>query len=110
MARGCDESCTCAVSLGGHLRTELSYHDGIAGSRKREGLVSVLPGLKFKRDESRIALRAVGWASAAVGIVALGLYVGWELRVRYKFNRRTPSDFFSHAGDEEQATEFGMGV
>jgi hypothetical protein len=52
----------------------------------------------------------LGWASAAVGIAALGLYVGWELRVRYKFNRRTPSDFFSHAGDEGTSTEFGMGI
>jgi hypothetical protein len=36
--------------------------------------------------------------------------VGWELRVRYKFNRRTPSDFFAHAGDEGQATDYGMGI
>ncbi len=77
---------------------------------QREGLVSVLPGLKCKGDDSRIALRVLGWASAAVGIAALGLYVGWELRVRYKFNRRTPSDFFSHAGDEGPSTEFGMGI
>jgi hypothetical protein len=46
----------------------------------------------------------------AVGIAALGLYVGRELRFRYKFNRRTPSDFFSHAGDEGQPTDFGMGI
>ena len=77
---------------------------------RREGVVSVLPGLRCKGEESKIALRVLGWASAAVGIAALGLYVGWELRVRYKFNRRTPSDLFSHAGDEEQTTEFGMGI
>ena len=94
----------------GPLYDELSYHDGIAGNRNGEGRVSVLPVLKSKGNESRIALRVLGWGSAAVGIVALGLYVGWELRVRYKFNRRTPSDFFSHAGDEDHATEFGMGV
>jgi hypothetical protein len=45
-----------------------------------------------------------------VGVAALGLYVGRELRQRYKFNRRTPSDFYSHAGDEGQTTEFGMGI
>jgi len=72
--------------------------------------VSVLPALRCKGDESRIALRVLGWTSAAVGIAALGLYVGWELRVRYKFNRRTPSDFFSHAGDEVQTTDYGMGI
>jgi hypothetical protein len=55
------------------------------------------------------ALRAVGWTSVALGITALGLYIGHELRVRYKFNRRTPADFYSHAG-EEISTEFGMGI
>lgn len=62
------------------------------------------------RAESRIALRALGWASVAVGIAALGIFVGRELRSRYKFNRRTPSDFYSHAGDEGQTTDFGMGI
>jgi hypothetical protein len=95
---------------GRHPREEVSYHDGITGSRNGEGLVSVLPVLSSKGNESRIALRVLGWASAAVGIAALGLYVGWELRVRYKFNRRTPSDFFSHAGDEGQSADFGMGI
>lgn len=55
------------------------------------------------------ALRAVGWTSVAVGVTALGLYIGRELRLRYKFKRRTPSDFFSHAGEEMNA-EFGMGI
>jgi hypothetical protein len=73
--------------------------------------VSVLPGSEGKSyKESRIALRALGWASVAVGVAALGLYVGRELRQRYKFNRRTPSDFYSHAGDELPSTDFGMGI
>ena len=55
------------------------------------------------------AARAVGWTSLAVGITALGLYVGRELRIRYKFSHRTPSDFFSHAG-EDIGPEFGMGI
>lgn len=55
------------------------------------------------------ALRAIGWTSVALGVTALGLYVGRELRLRYKFNRRTPSDFFSHAG-EDFNTEYGMGI
>ena len=55
------------------------------------------------------ALRAIGWTSVAVGVTALGLYIGHELRVRYKFKRRTPSDFFSHAG-EDLGPEFGVGI
>jgi hypothetical protein len=55
------------------------------------------------------ALRAVGWTSVALGITALGLYIGHEIRVRYQFNRRTPADFYSHAG-EEMSAEYGMGI
>jgi hypothetical protein len=55
------------------------------------------------------ALRAIGWTSVAVGVAALGLFVGRELRLRYKIRHRTPSDFFSHAG-EDFSTEFGMGI
>jgi hypothetical protein len=55
------------------------------------------------------ALRAVGWTSVALGITALGLYIGHELRVRYKFRRRTPADFYAHAG-EEMSAEYGMGI
>jgi hypothetical protein len=54
-------------------------------------------------------LRAIGWTSVALGVTALGLYIGRELRLRYKFKRRTPSDFFSHAG-EEIGAEFGVGI
>ncbi|HEX4039372.1 MAG TPA: hypothetical protein VHX37_15040 [Acidobacteriaceae bacterium] len=60
------------------------------------------------RSPSRM-LRAIGWTSVAVGVTALGLYVGHELRVRYKFSRRTPPDYFSHAG-EEFGPEFGVGI
>jgi hypothetical protein len=55
------------------------------------------------------ALRAVGWTSVALGITALGLFLGRELRLRYKFNRRTPSDFYAHAGEDLNA-EYGMGI
>ena len=58
---------------------------------------------------SDVALRLVGWTSIGVGVTAVGLYVGRELRERYKFNHRTPSDFYAHAGDELPA-EFGVGV
>ncbi len=61
------------------------------------------------------ALRTLTLASLALAATALGLYIGRELRVRYKFRRRTPSDFFSKAGSRQKtadygATEYGMGV
>jgi hypothetical protein len=54
-------------------------------------------------------LKTVGWVSAGMGALALGVIVGRELRIRYKFNRRTPYDFYEHAGDE-QDLEFGVGI
>jgi hypothetical protein len=55
------------------------------------------------------ALRVLGWFSAGMALAGLGVMLGYELRCRYKFNRRTPYDFFSH--DEAQsANEFGVGI
>lgn len=53
-------------------------------------------------------LRLIGWFSVGMVVAAVGIYVGHELRNRYKFKRRTPYDFYSNAG--EQAGEFGMGI
>ena len=55
------------------------------------------------------ALRAVGWVSVGLGIAAVGLFVGRELRKRYQFNHRTPYDFYAKAGSQA-AAEFGMGI
>src|SRR5947199_348302 len=58
-------------------------------------------------------LKTLGWVSAAMGAVALGLIVGRELRLRYKFNRRTPYDHYSHSGDtitDFPDVEFGVGI
>jgi hypothetical protein len=63
-----------------------------------------------KRREGRRFLRSVGWISAGVTAVAIGVVVGRELRQRYKFNRRTPYDFYAHSGDQAQDVEFGVGV
>ena len=63
-------------------------------------------------DESGL-LKTLGWISAALGAVALGLIVGRELRQRYKFNRRTPYDLYSHSGDsmsDMSDVEFGVGI
>jgi hypothetical protein len=61
-----------------------------------------------ERSESG-ALRVIGWFSIGMVVAALGIYVGAELRNRYKFKRRTPYDFYSNAG-ERQVGEFGMGI
>ena len=63
-----------------------------------------------KRREGRRFLRNIGWISAGVTAVAIGVVVGRELRQRYKFNRRTPYDFYAHSGDQEQDVEFGVGI
>jgi len=54
-------------------------------------------------------LSVLGWFSVGMAIAAIGIFVGRELRDRYKFKQRTPYDFYSNAG-EAQATEFGMGI
>ena len=53
-------------------------------------------------------LRVIGWFSIGMAVAALGIYLGSELRSRYKFKRRTPYDFYSNA--DQQASEFGMGI
>ncbi|MGB7265371.1 MAG: hypothetical protein WBC92_07645 [Terracidiphilus sp.] len=55
------------------------------------------------------ALRVITWFSVGMAVAAVGIYVGAELRNRYKFKKRTPYDFYSNAG-EQQASEFGVGV
>ncbi|WP_433967679.1 hypothetical protein [Tunturiibacter gelidiferens] len=60
-------------------------------------------------DAESTLIKTVGWISAGLGAVALGLFVGRELRQRYKFNRRTPYDFYAHSGDE-QDVDFGLGT
>ena len=55
------------------------------------------------------ALRVLGWFSVGMAVAALSFYVGRELRNRYKFNQRTPYDFYSNAA-EPQSAEFGVGI
>ena len=61
-----------------------------------------------EQDESK-TLKVIGWFSIGMAVAALGLYVGRELRCRYKFKKRTPYDFYSNAGNQ-QSTEFGVGI
>jgi hypothetical protein len=60
-------------------------------------------------EESSL-LKTLGWISAALGAVAIGMVVGREIRQRYKFNRRTPYDLYAHSSDEINDVEFGVGV
>lgn len=77
--------------------------------RRKSNKNSVFEALISESSTSSSALRAIGWTSVALGVTALGLYIGRELRLRYKFKRRTPSDFFSHA-EEDVTVEYGMGI
>jgi hypothetical protein len=86
----------------------------------------MMPTMKWSRSLRKVAhsledsvegashhgslLRTVGWVSAGATALALGLVVGRELRQRYKFNRRTPYDFYAHSGDQAQDLEFGVGI
>jgi hypothetical protein len=58
---------------------------------------------------AKSVLRIITWFSVGMAVAALGIYVGTEWRSRYKFNRRTPYDFYSNAG-ECHPTEFGVGI
>jgi len=72
----------------------------------------VLPFPRHEEDEGEeetTLIKTVGWISAGLGAVALGLFIGRELRQRYQFNRRTPYDFYAHSGDE-QDVDFGLGI
>jgi hypothetical protein len=61
-----------------------------------------------EQDDSN-TLRVLGWFSVGMAVAAIGIFVGREMRKRYKFNQRTPYDFYSNAG-EPQSAEFGMGI
>jgi hypothetical protein len=60
-----------------------------------------------KREST--ALRVIGWFSVGMAVAAISIYLGYELRCRSKFKKRTPYDFYSNAG-EQHASEFGMGI
>lgn len=55
-------------------------------------------------------VRILGWASVATGALAVGYYVGRNLRARYRLNHRTPYDIYSHAGDSGNNVEYGVGI
>ena len=66
-----------------------------------------LPEIRGRAE--RIAI-AAAWIAGGIGVVALGLLAGRELRVRYKVKRRTPYDYYAHSGDRTPDLEFGVGI
>jgi hypothetical protein len=71
----------------------------------------LIPALESDVSEKKGtgALRVIGWFSMGMAVAAIGIYLGVEFRSRYRFNRRTPYDFYASAG-EQTASEFGMGI
>lgn len=67
--------------------------------------------LQASADESGglSPIRVIGWFSIGLGVAALGYIITREIRSRYKFNRRTPYDFYSN-GVENQSSEFPVGI
>jgi hypothetical protein len=59
--------------------------------------------------EDSCTMRVIAWFSVGVAVAALGVCLGAELRNRYKFQHRTPYDFYANAG-KHQVSEFGVGV
>ncbi|HWG22240.1 MAG TPA: hypothetical protein VG225_17075 [Terracidiphilus sp.] len=55
------------------------------------------------------ALRAIGWFSVGMAAASLGIFLGFEIRSRYKFKRRTPYDFYSNV-DGQAISEYGVGI
>jgi hypothetical protein len=60
-----------------------------------------------KRETNTV--RVIGWFSVGMAVAALSIYVGYELRCRSQFKKRTPYDFYANAG-EQHAGEFGVGI
>jgi hypothetical protein len=91
--------------------TRLGYDAAMKLSRSfRKFSDQIEDSIGTKRREGHALLRKIGWVSAGVTAVAIGVVVGRELRQRYKFNHRTPYDFYAHSGDQAQDVEFGVGI
>jgi hypothetical protein len=82
----------------------------------REAVISpvahgeIMTNLLTFQKKPNYLLRIIGWSGLAVGVVSVGLAVGWELRLRYKFNHRSPYDYYSHAGDQEPLDSYAVGI
>jgi len=68
-----------------------------------------LEQVKAEQISEHKTLRVIGWFSAGMAVATLGIYLGYEIRSRYKFRHRTPYDFYSNA-EPQSATDFGVGI
>ena len=64
---------------------------------------------QIEQVSERKALRVIGWFSMGMAVATIGIYLGFEIRSRYKFKHRTPYDFYSQAG-RRSTSEFGVGI
>jgi hypothetical protein len=96
---------------------KLRYHGPVGGSKimstERESLTAEEDNTENAENAAEEAcasttLRVITWLSVGMAVATIGIFLGRELRSRYKFKRRTPYDFYSHAG--EQPSEFGVGI
>jgi hypothetical protein len=65
--------------------------------------------LPFQKKPNYL-LRTITWGGIAVSVAAIGLVIGRELRLRYKFNHRTPYDYYAHAGDKAPLGSYAVGI
>lgn len=65
--------------------------------------------LPFQKKPNYL-LRTITWGGIAVSVAALGLIVGRELRLRYKFSHRSPYDYYAHAGDKAPLDTYAVGI
>jgi hypothetical protein len=73
-----------------------------------ETLANVEQAQAEQLSESK-TLRVLGWFSAGMAVATVGIYLGYEIRSRYKFRHRTPYDFYSSA-EPQTANDFGVGI
>lgn len=75
-----------------------------------EQIPSLVQRASRRGSGHKVAVTAA-WVAGGVGVVTLGLLAGRELRVRYKVKRRSPYDYYAHAGDRSPSElEFGVGI
>jgi hypothetical protein len=107
IALHCQSSSTCAIIQTMKLLHRRRSFATKLGRNSMSNLPDVITD-HLPEHESAL-LKTVGWVSAGVGALAIGLFVGREIRLRYKFNRRTPYDFYAHSADEQEM-DFGLGI
>ena len=91
-------------------RALLQDFEDRVGEQISEVSQRVESAFKQKRSGLTVAMKAA-WVTGALAVLAGGLYAGKELRLRYQLKRRTPYDYYAHAGDRRPADlEFGVGI